>query len=149
MKIVFIIGDPKKNILSRLTSIFTKCPAYHCGFLDENTNMFYDMYWLRRRRQWPRYEEEKTIMFEIDCVTSEYLEHKLTTDDSDYGILDYLTFGLRPLYHLFGKNTKNSGGVICSEMVNSDIIACGGHTPFDLNSSPPSPCDLLHWISSK
>lgn len=149
MKIAVIIGNPKTNFLSKLTSIFTKCPAYHCGFLDENSNMFYDMYWLRRKRKWPRYPEEQVMLFDIDCVTVEYLENKLTTDDSEYGFIDYVMFALKPIYHLFGKTTKNAGGVICSEMVNNDIVACGGVTPFNKKNSPPSPCDMLQWLMSK
>ncbi len=149
MKVVFVIGDPKKNLLARLTSMFTQCPAYHVGFLDEETNMFYDMYWLRRRRKWPRYDDNKCVMFDVPEVTREFLEEKLSIDDSSYGVVDYLMFGLRPIFHLFGKTTKNAGGMICSEMVNCDIIDCGGKTPFSKNDSPPSPCDLLRWFSSK
>jgi hypothetical protein len=45
------------------------------------------------------------------------MEHLLSTDENAYGVLDYCLFALRPLYHLFGKSTRNAGGVICSEMV--------------------------------
>ena len=146
MKIAIIVGNPKKNFLSKLTSIFTQCAAYHAGFLDEETGMFYDMYWLRRRRKWPRYDEQQVILFSEDNVTREYLEEKLSTDDSEYGFLDYLSFALKPIYHIFGKSTRNAGGLICSELIVRDIVACGGSTPFDPEGSPPSPCDLLSWL---
>lgn len=149
MKIVVVVGDPNKNMMSRLTKIFTKCPAYHVGFLHEESNMFYDMWWLRRRRVWPRYQDKTVFMFDAPEVTQEYLEHKLSTDDSEYGVLDYLQFALKPLYHVFGLSTKNAGGMICSEMVNSDVWACGGTTPFDPEQSPPSPCELWAWLKNK
>lgn len=148
MKLAIIIGDPNKNLLSRLSSIFTQCPAYHVGFLDTETNMFYDMYWIRRKRAWPRYEEQTVYLFDIEKVTSEYLEYKLSTDDSEYGFVDYLSFAFKPLFHIFGKSTKNAGGIICSEMIVNDIHACGGITPFLNSGPPPSPCDLLKWITS-
>lgn len=146
IKVGIIVGDPKTNFLSKLTKIFTKCEAYHCVFVDEESMLCYDMYWLRRRRVWPKYTEQQVILFDIPWVTKEYLEHRLSTDESEYGFLDYIQFLFRPLYHFFGKSTKNAGGVICSEMVNSDIIACGGTTPFDPNGEPPSPCDVYNWL---
>ena len=84
MKVVFVIGDPKKNLLARLTSMFTQCPAYHVGFLDEETNMFYDMYWLRRRRKWPRYDDNKCVMFDAPEVTREFLEEKLKNLEKEF-----------------------------------------------------------------
>lgn len=149
MKIAIIIGNPKKNFLSRLTTIFTNCPAYHAGFLDEETGMFYDMYWLRRRRKWPRYDSEQVVLFDEPYVTREYLEEQLSTDDSEYGFLDYISFAFKPIFHIFGKSTRNAGGIICSEMIVRDIVACGGITPFSTSDSPPSPCDLYAWLKTR
>ena len=146
MKLAIIFGDPSKNILARLTKWFTGCTAYHVAFVDEETQSMYDMYWIRRKRTWPYYENY--ILYDMPCVTWEYLEDRLKNDKSEYGFKDYLLFGLRPLFHLFGKSTINAGGVICSEMVNNDIIACGGTTPFDPKKAPPSPCDLYNWLKN-
>lgn len=148
MKLAVIIGDPKVRFLSWMTSVFTKCPAYHIAFVDEKTNMMYDMYWIRRRRTWPRYTDDQVMLFDIDHVTVEYLEEQLSTDTSEYGFLDYLMFAVKPIFHLFGKTTRNAGGVICSEMVNKDIIACGGTTPFPLDYVP-NPCEFLSWLLHK
>lgn len=80
------------------------------------------------------------------CITAAYLERQLDVDTATYGWQDYLLFALRPLYHLFGKSTRNAGGVICSEMINNDIRACGGVTPWATSDAPPSPCDLYGWL---
>lgn len=149
MKVAVILGNPEKSFMSKLCVFFTGCPAYHVGFVDETTNLIYDMSWLRRRRRLPRYQGDTMVLFDMPCVTCEYLEEKLTTDDSDYGFVDYLKFSLRPIYHLFGKSTRNANGVICSEMLNNDIIACGGETPFSTTGEPPSPCDIFRWLLHK
>jgi hypothetical protein len=146
MKLAVILGNPKKNLMSRMTSIFTKCPAYHVAWVDLEENLMYDMSWLRRRRVWPQYIDQEVVLYDFPIVTKEYLEHKLSTDNSDYGFVDFVLFALRPIYHLFGKSTRNASGVICSEMVNNDIIACGGTTPFDPVNAPPSPCDIYKWV---
>lgn len=139
MKLVFIYGN---GFSSKLTKLFTKSRCYHVGFTDGVK--FWDMNLIRRRRLWScLYPAEKVIL--ADCpsnVTVEYLDHKLDTDTSRYGVLDYLLFGLRPLYHLFGKSTRNASGVICSEMVADDLIACGWDHIF---AEVPSPADL-EWL---
>lgn len=129
----------------RLTKFFTGCTAYHVGWADEQ--YFYDMNLLRRRRLWPCYDESQYITVDVPQVTREYLEGKLSTDDSTYGFWDYLLFSLRPIYHLFGKSTRNAGGQICSEMVNIDFWACGIKTPWPLDAGPPSPCDFRRWYA--
>ena len=135
MKLVFVYGN---RFNSRLTKLFTGSTCYHVGFTDGIK--FWDMNLIRRRRLWPLYPYDKTIVVECPVnVTAEYLDHKLDTDNSRYGVWDYLLFGLRPLYHLFGKSTRNADGVICSEMVADDMKACGWKHQF---AAVPSPADL-------
>lgn len=139
MKLVFIYGN---RFSSKLTKLFTGSTCYHVGFTDGVK--FWDMNLLRRRRKWPWYAAERVIL--VDCpvnVTAEYLDHLLDTDNSRYGVIDYLLFGLRPIYHLFGKSTRNASGVICSEMVADDMIACGWEHKF---VEVPSPADLERVI---
>lgn len=144
MKLAVIINASKLS--GRLTKFFTGCPAYHVAWVDEESGLMYDMNLLRRRRKWPYYPLDQVALFDAPGnVTQAYLEDKLTSDDNIYGFFDYLMFLLRPVYHLFGKSTRNAGGVICSEMVNNDIWACGGTTPWNPGDEPPSPCDILRW----
>lgn len=138
MKIVFIYGDPKKKLSARMTMFWTKSACYHVGFTDGVK--FWDQNLIRRRRLWPLYPPERIIV--VDCpanVTVDYLDYKLDTDTARYGVLDYLLFGLRPLYHLLGQSTRNARGLICSEMVADDLWNCGWGTVF---ASVPSPADL-------
>lgn len=135
MKIVFIYGS---RVSSKLTKFFTGSTCYHVGFTDGAK--FWDMNLIRRRRLWPLYPADRTIV--VDCpvaVTAEYLDHQLDTDESRYGMVDYLLFGLRWAYHLVGKSTRNAGGVICSEMVAADLAANGWDWRF---IEVPSPADL-------
>ncbi len=136
MKIVFIYGKP---VSSFLTSLFTGSTCYHVGFTDGAK--FWDMNKIRRRRLWPDlYPAGRMVL--ADCpvaVTAEYLDLQLDTDTADYGYIDYLLFSLRWLYHLFGQSTRNAGGVICSEMVASDLLKNGWNIGF---AEVPSPADL-------
>ncbi|HQR98314.1 MULTISPECIES: hypothetical protein [unclassified Polaromonas] len=135
MKLVFIYGN---RFNSRLTKLFTDSTCYHVGFTDGVK--FWDMNLIRRRRLWPLYPAERTIVVECPVpMTAEYLDRQLDTDESHYGVLDYLLFGLRGLYHLVGKSTRNAGGVICSEMVANDLAANGWDRRF---VEVPSPADL-------
>lgn len=148
MKIAIVSNN--NNLSGRLTKFFTGCHAYHVAWVDEEGGRMYDMNLLRRRRKWPYYPDDQVELTEAPCnVTVEYLEEKLTSDDNHYGFADYMLFALRKLYHLVGKSTRNAGGVICSEMVNNDIWACGGLTPWLPSDAPPSPCDMLSWLHSR
>jgi len=143
-KLVFISN--KHTWQGILTKLFTGDYIYHCGWLVDD--MFYDMHLLRRRRSWPRYEDATKYIVEFPQVTKEYLESRLTEDESVYGILDYLLFGLRPIYHFFGVSTRNNGGVICSEMCSNDLSECNVTNPFRASREPPSPVDLYKWAIS-
>lgn len=140
MKIAFLYG---RGLSSVLTRIFTGSSCYHVGFTDGA--QFWDMNLIRRRRVWPGlYDPAKVIL--ADCpvaVSREFLEHRLETDDSTYGVIDYLMFALRPLYHLAGKSTRNRAGVICSEMVAGDLVINGWAMRFP---EVPSPADLERAI---
>lgn len=140
MKIAFIYG---KQPSSTLTKFFTGSACYHVGFTDGAH--FWDMNLIRRRRLWPVLYPESHVRLAacpVD-VTAEYLDHRLDTDEATYGWADYLLFALRPIYHLFGRSTRNAGGVICSEMVADDLIALGWPVVFD---EVPSPADLERLI---
>ena len=142
MKIAFIYGEQPS---STLTKIFTGSSCYHVGFTDGVK--FWDMHLIRRRRLWSIYNNKKTVLIEAPVsITAEYLDHKLDTDDAKYGIIDYGLFGLRPIYHLFGKSTRNAGGVICSEMVADDLNAHGWRYTF---KEVPSPADLEYALGGK
>lgn len=136
MKIVFVYG---KQPSSTLTMLATGSTCYHVGFTDGFH--FWDMNLIRRRRRWVGlYPEDKVILAECPvAVTAEYLDWKLDTDDSRYGVWDYMLFALRPLYHLFGQSTRNMGGKICSETVLDDLQAKGWPVVFE---EVPAPADL-------
>lgn len=126
-----------------LTKFFTGSHAYHVLWVTDK--YVYDMNLLRRRRDKFTYSNIVEVK-EFEKVTESYLETMLTTDNSTYGFIDYLLFSIRPIYHLIGKSTRNSGGTICSEMVNNDLIACGYETPWNQNDEPPSPADIERWV---
>lgn len=144
MKLAIIFND--KKLFGRLTKLFTGLSAYHVGWVDEEHNKFYDMHAIRRRRYWSDYEHDKRyVLVDFPEVTKKQLEHELDVCDQLYGIVDYVLFGLRPLFHLFGQSTRNAGGIICSEMVNIDAIIAGVNTPWPLDAPPPSPADWYRW----
>jgi len=145
MKLGVVFNEHKLS--GKLTYWFTGCYAYHTVWFSEEDGVMYDMHLLRRRRSWPAYTEAQILSFDVPQVTKNYLEQRLTFDESEYGVLDYTLFFLRPLYHLFGKSTRNAGGTICSEMINQDMRACGVDTPWELDVEPPSPCDIFRWLS--
>lgn len=148
MKIAIIFNDHKLS--GRLTRFWTGCYAYHVAWVGEAAGKMWDMNLIRRRREWPHYAADQVLLFDAPGrVDVEYLERRLETDDNTYGWRDYVMFALRPLFHLFGRSTPNAGGVICSEMVNNDIWATGGRTPWPPDGPPPSPCDFYNWLSGR
>ena len=147
MKLAVVFNANKFS--GRLTRLFTGCFAYHVAWVDEQAGLMYDMHLIRRRRLWPRYEGSQVVLFDIPEVTREHLEDQLTRDGSTYGWIDYILFSLRPIYHLFGQSTRNANGVICSEMVNDDMRACGREAFGAAGDPPPSPCDLYRWLRTK
>ena len=58
-------------------------------------------------------------------ISADYLDHMLDTDDNTYGWRDYLLFGCAR-DHLFGKSTRNAGGVICSGWPTTQGKRLGG-----------------------
>ena len=139
MKIAFV-SNPNK-LSGKLTKFFTGSYTYHVAFVDTDRGCMFDMNLIRRIRNWPYYGPETTVVL-VDTpvpVSYEYLFEKLKTDENRYSRLDYLLFALRPIYHLFGKSTRNMGGLICSEMVANDLQANGWSVQF---KEVPSPADL-------
>lgn len=144
MQLAVILNAQKLS--GRLTRLFTGCSAYHVAWVDEAAGLMWDMHLLRRRRPWPHYPDAQVLLFDVPAVTRDHLEAQLTHDDSRYGVVDYLLFALRPLYHLLGRSTRNAGGVICSEMIVNDLRACGVAVPWRPEDPPASPCDVYRWI---
>lgn len=144
MKLVFIHAHPADKLSARLTLWFTGSTAYHVGFVCEETGTFYDMNLLPRKLAWPRYNPPKwTTSYSMPKLTREMCEENLKRDSTiTYGWLDYLLFGLRPIYHLFGQSTRNAGGMICSEMCALWLREAGYDAPVD---PVPSPADLERW----
>jgi len=139
MKIA-IISNPNK-LSGKLTKFWTGSYAYHAAIVDTERGYMYDQNLLLRRRIWPHYGDNTTVQL-IESpvpISPEYMEHLLSTSVDAYGVLDYMLFALRPIYHLFGKSTRNAKGVICSEMVYNVLKANGWTHEF---KEVPSPADL-------
>lgn len=135
MKVTFFYGKQPQSWLCRF---FTGSSCYHVGFTDGEK--LWDMNLLRRRRVWS--DKAAGQVLTVDCpapVTREYLEYKLETDGSHYGYLDYLSFG--PWRQILKRLRFNGKGLICSEMVLNDLIACGWTPPAGF-AEVPSPADL-------
>lgn len=147
MKLAIIHAPAGKKLSAWLTQFFTGSTAYHCGFVDESDGTFFDMSWLPRKTHWPRYAVPKWVnLYDVPKLTRADCEEFLKRDsEQTYGWKDYILFGLRPLYHLFGKSTRNAGGMICSEMCAIWLARVG----YDAPTSPvPSPADVERWAVS-
>lgn len=145
MKIAFVYS--KSKLSGKLTKFFTGSYCYHVAWVDEKLGMMWDMNLIRRTRVWPHYPENQVILVDSPVdVKPEYLYQMLRTDENKYGVLDYLLFALRPLYHLVGKSTPNAGGTICSEMVYQDLVTNGFPDTF---KEVPSPADLEELLLGK
>lgn len=146
LRIAIVLNKTRWN--ARLCRFFTGCYAYHAAFADLDTGRMYDMHLIRRRRRWLDYSAKRDVELYPSPVSipSKYFEDQLDDDTSRYGLVDYYLFSVRWLFHLFGKSTRNAGGVICSEMVNNDLRANGCDTPWKSEDAPPSPCDLRRWL---
>jgi hypothetical protein len=139
VKIAFV-SNPNK-LSGKLCKFWTGSYTYHVALVDLERGFMYDMHKLLRRRVWPYYGPETTVTL-VDTpvkITSKYMEHLLSTDESTYGFIDYVLFAIRPIYHVFGKSTRNANGVICSEMVYNVLKANGWTHEF---KEVPSPADL-------
>lgn len=147
-KIVFFLNP--KSFKGWLMKAFTGCYSYHCGFLMEDTQMFYDMFWMRRRAPWAdvmAQPNHKGSIFKIIdspvTIDESYLVDQILNHNTHYGVVDYAKFALRWVYHFVGKSTPNADGVICSEMVHVDLKA---HHWSVVYKEVPSPCDLIKGL---
>lgn len=129
----------------------TGCYSYHCGFLMQDTQMFYDMFWMRRRKPWASVMNQPnhagSVFKIIDSpveIPEQYLIDRILNNNTHYGVIDYIRFGFRWAYHLVGKTTPNANGTICSEMINEDLIAHHWHVVY---KEVPSPCDLIKGLT--
>lgn len=136
-----------------LMKAFTGCYSYHCGLLMEDTQMFYDMFWMRRRRPWAQVVQQVShqgsVFKIVDSpveISEDYLISSILDANTYYGVFDYALFAARWVYHLFGKPTKNAEGMICSEMVYYDLLAHKWGCHF---KEVPSPCDLIRALSGR
>lgn len=142
MKIAFIYSKTKFS--GKLTKFWTGSYCYHVALVDEKKKLMYDQNLLFRKRKWPYYNSEDVVLADppVD-VSSEYLEELLSIDEQTYGFMDYILFALRPIYHFFGKSTRNFGGIICSERLYDIFKAYGWSYTF---VEVPSPADLERVI---
>jgi len=147
-KIVIFI-DPSKPF-GKLTKIFTGCYAYHTAFLQEESGYIYDMYLMRRRRYWDSIKKEyegKYLIYDSPIeILEDYFVNSILNRSDPYGFKDYLLFGLRPIYHLFGKSTRNEKGVVCSEMILEDLASNGWLDMPKEWKEIPSPCDWYNLL---
>lgn len=138
MKVAFFYN---KFPSSALTKFWTGSTCYHVAIVDEEADKMYDMNLLFRRRKWSEYaarHEYKLVEAPV-AISRTYLEELMDSSEATYGWKDYLLFALRPIYHVFGKSTRNMNGVICSELV-ADILIANGWPKFF--TEVPSPADL-------
>jgi hypothetical protein len=142
--------------LGKLTKFFTGCYAYHAGFVVPESDAIYDMGWLWRKIKYSgKYTDKQIVLFDLPegvTITEQDLMDEVIRgveefsdnqfNNSFYGFMDYAGFLLRPIYHLFGKPTRNFGGKICTEKMN-DILVAHGWKDSPFNLEVPSPCDYV------
>lgn len=163
MKIALIYADPKKKFSARLTQWFTGSNCYHVAFFSE-FGACYDMHRLVRYRPWLGLYASSNVVL-IDCpfeITIGDLQLKVLYGvmqfcgakslgellASMYGFRDYIGLALRPLYHLFGKSTRNYGGRICSGWMR-DVAYQHDWTALGRSSDPePSPADWCRALGA-
>jgi hypothetical protein len=150
-KIVFFLHPG--SFKGWLMKVATGCYSYHCGVLMQDTQMFYDMFWMRRRRPWEEVvnqtNHQGSVFKIIDSpveIGEDYLISSILDNNTHYGIKDYALFALRWAYHLIGKPTKNAQGMICSEMVYYDLLV---HKWGESFKEVPSPCDLIRSLTGR
>lgn len=158
VKLFVVVNE--NNMWGKLTKFFTGCYAYHIGFAVPDSDAIYDMSFLFRKRKLSgTYDPDRIVFFDLPegvSITERELEEevfegvrRLCHGDikaSIYGYFDYLAFGFRKIYHLFGKSTPNFGGQICSEKVESMLEAKGWTSSF---VEVPSPCDFVNYFKFK
>lgn len=150
MRVAILFANPRKKWTAALARMFTGTYAFHCGFYDPTAREFYDISVVPRRVSWDHYRRPWIDAFAFDVdVTREQIEAFMREDAREtYSFGDYALFAIRPFFRLFGREAPNSGGVICSELVNNWLWRAGVRTPFDPADSPPSPTDLFLWLST-
>jgi hypothetical protein len=145
MKVAFITRKDPGFIPGLIVKWLTGCGAYHVGFYSEDSEYFYDMNMMRRRILWDNYFNPNTMNVEMfDCtVLEKYLQDNILDRHESYGFMDYISF----LFRKLGFKVRNRSGLICSEMVNNDLLLYQNQTPWPKEGPPPSPCDLLRWYN--
>jgi hypothetical protein len=128
----------------------------------------WDMHKMMRKVFWPgRYPYSNFVLIdapfeltpeqldaEIVERTSAFCEAKSVREAlvSLYGFRDYIGFALRPLYHLFGKSTRNYGGVVCSGLLRDVArLEAGWVSPImgDTSAPEPSPADWCRALGQR
>lgn len=159
-KVKIFISFNSDKLSGKLTKFFTGCYAYHVGFAVPESKAIYDMNLLFRKIPLKeQYVGDKMFLFDLPPgvnITEQDLQDEINRGVADlcdngsmlknlYGFVDYLAYGFRWVYHLFGKSTPNFQGVICSEKVNDLLIKHGWDSPFKYEV--PSPCDFAKYFS--
>jgi hypothetical protein len=143
IKLAIIFNENKLS--GKLTKFWTGEYAYHIGFYDDTTDTFYDMSILPRKVYWSA-KNYKDFTLHTTNLTAADCEAYLKQDSLyvRYGVIDYTLFALRPLFHFFGKSTRNANGWICSEMVNNWLWRKQlNATEWNPKDAPPSPADFV------
>lgn len=148
MNTKIIVFSNKKKLAGILCNIFTGGPEHHIGFMI-NDNI-YDMFLMRRKTKLDHWKRRGQFIYIFDSpveISEEYFVNKILNDNVEYGFLDYIAFTYRWFFKiLLKKKLKDKSGLICSEMVNEDLIDNGFVTKFKKNDFPPSPHDMLKYL---
>lgn len=111
---------------------------YHVAWLTDNA--MYDMNWKFRRIDLLRYSNRDVRIFDSPVeIPDAYLESMV--DARSYGTLDV---ALNPILTPLGINAP---GTHCAEAINDDLWFHGYRTPFLPYGPPPTPHQMLHWLT--
>ena len=146
MKLAIISSTTKLS--GKLTKFWTGSYAYHCGFVDIESDTFYDMHWNPRCTTWTEHGYKDVQLFDVNLTLADCEQYRIRDRNITYGWRDYTLFALRPIYHFFGKSTRNPSGMVCSGWCNNllwdkNIRA----TPFSPMQEEPSPADLDRFFN--
>jgi hypothetical protein len=139
----------KKNLFGIMCRLFTGSFAYHVGII--HGEYLYEIHMLLGRRRIlikdidPRKRANMRLFDSPVEISQEYLDREVLNANKIYGFVDYFLFGFRWIPGLRNR-LRDTNGVICSEMVNDDLIAHGWESPWRDGTPPPSPSDLYKLL---
>lgn len=149
VKLVFF--HSRRNLLGKLTRLFTGSYIYHCGILVDSSILL-DMYLTPRARLYQSILNDTsnhTVEIELpeSVDKSKVLAYFLQTSAKGtlYSITDYMLFAIRPLLDKLSLTAVNTAGLICSEWANECIAYASSYKVvlYPLHKGPPSPNHLF------